>query len=374
MGLRHRVEQLRENVRTGRDPGHDATTSELLIANVFNLLPGRTVEEMGRMAKEAYCAQKRGMIELECAGELTGGFEVVHEPGFDLGRDQAIFCAFHHGAYRLLSHVLMSAGYHVTVVMDRAVAEKSEADFGRNLAEHAESAGLAPDTFAFRDTSDPGLMRGMLRDLKQGRVLILYLDGNTGINRKGLRVDHTVKVPFLGKQLNSRVGIPALAHLAKVPVVPVRLLQSDEDLFWNRAEFLAPIHPEGEPRDVFIERALGILWGTVERQVSADPCRWESLRYANKYVDMASGSAPVRSTVQDGPVRFDFERFALRTDLAENMLFDRQKYLLYSIGETLTKVLETVRSEQHTDIRRIGLDPAVIDWMRKHEFIRTGAN
>lgn len=370
MNFQHRVERLYTNVRSGRDPGYDATTSELFIANVFNLFPGRTVDEMSRMAREAYCAQKRGVIELDCAIELTPTIEIHQEPGFDLGRDQAIFCAFHHGAYRLISHVLMSLGYKVTIIMDRAVAERSEEEFGTNLAEHARREELSLDTFSFRDTSDVGLMRGMLRDLKQGRVLLLYLDGNTGINKKVARDDHTVDVTFLGKQLHSRVGIPALASLAKVPVVPVKMIQSDEDMFWNRVEFSAPIHPQDEERDAYIKRTLQILWGTIEQQVAIDPCRWESLRYSNKYIDMQSGVAPSRITGKSGMLQFDHERFALRTDLAENMLFDRQNYLLYGIGDMLTGLLRSVREQDHRDIREMGLSPEVLNWMHKHEFIR----
>jgi len=367
-----RYDHLVHSVRSGENPGFTVTILELLLANIYNLFPGLSLTEMHDLAKRLFVMQKRSILELQHLSEMMPGLDIVNNSGVKLDAP-AIYCAYHYGAYRLIAPALMTQGCRLTIVMDKMVALEQEADFSMALLAHASEYGLPTDSFAFRDTSDGGLMRGMLRDLKQGRSLLLYLDGNTGTGKVGKKEEHSHAVPFMGHTLASRIGIPVLSQMAKVPIICVRNLRSDERPLENRMEFLPAIQPGTLSREQYIDLALRKMWGVIEEQARADPQHWESLRYINKYVRFAPHTAadPAERIVpgETRPLYFNRRRFSVRTDLPEEMLFDRQRMLLYRIDGQLRNLLRDVQHDAIGDLSV--LDPSVVDWMNSKGFLAT---
>jgi hypothetical protein len=135
---------------------------------------------------------------------------------------------------------------------------------------------------------------------------------------------------------------------------------------------LAPaIHPGDEGRTAFALRSLELIWDILAQSVGADPTQWESFRYANKYIEYMDPIDLVEKVDFAKPFEFDKRRFVFRDDVAEAMLFDRAKALLYPVGKQLGTILNIVmQARSGSTIRDVGLSQDVGEWLAERGIIR----
>src|SRR3546814_7218233 len=91
----------------------------------------------------------------------------------------------------------------------------------------------------------------LLRRLKQGYNVLIYLDGETG-NPKDERYEKWTSVNFLEGVLQVRKGIASISNFVGAPIVPVISRREPENGI--TIHFFSPIRPEKAP-DVMIGRA-----------------------------------------------------------------------------------------------------------------------
>lgn len=343
---------------------------EVVLSNLYRLFPGASLAEMRQMSREAYFNQSRASIEVGYFSELVPQITLTDRSAFPWTSSPAVFVSYHIAGYRLLPAWLLHQGLKLTIVMDKSVAEHKEEKFSGALGAFLTKAGMANDTFRFRDTSDPSLVLKLVRDLKSGSSVLFYIDGNMGIDGKKPSEQHSLAVPFMDHQLHSRTGIPVIAHLAHAPVIPAMMSQSSE-LTKNRVELFPAIIPSGD-RQEFVAKALTEVWGHCEDRVRTNPGLWESLRYVNKYVAYRT-AAPSQSKPlgERDEVIFNYRRFAFRDDFDETVVFDRQEALLFTIGPKVTPFLKTLYEKQEpARLDELKIPDYVGKWLHQKEILR----
>ena len=88
--------------------------------------------------------------------------------------------------------------------------------------------------------------------------------------------DSGVPVPFFGKPARFPRGPVVLAMMAKVPILPVFILQSEEKSRGGfRIVFFDPIEPQGDPRDLpAVDAVVARIAATIESIVREAPAQW----------------------------------------------------------------------------------------------------
>jgi hypothetical protein len=367
-----RIEAMDKELRVKPELRYSEQIQEIVLANLYHLRPNLPWPDTVAAARTLYRNQRRATIDLQHLAELIPKVVVDDRTDGVVSRGPAIFCASHYAGYRLIAPILLSLGMAVTIVIDKHVARAQADMFSGALRKHCRRLGFPNDRFAFRDTSEHGLLLGLARDVRAGRSLLFYLDGNSGIDSSTARNDHTVAVDFLGHSLSSRTGIPQISAMTKAPVVPVRMSRA-ESLEGNFAEFLQPMQFDGGDRDAFVRATLQTLWSLIGEQVDRDPTQWESLRYINKFVEFGARRPSPAERLSSDVVIFDFDRFSVRTDLREKIVFDRRTMLLYPIGDAVADLLDRlVRMPSGADLVRSDLPSSVVDWLIAKQFAVRG--
>ena len=173
-------------------------------------------------------------------------------------------------------------------------------------------------------------------------------DGNGGIHRKSEQFH--LRVPFLGKEINSRKGVAAISWLSKRPIIPVISHYVPGELR-PKVHFLDRIDPlqwAGNPKD-FIPETTRSLYGILEHYLVQYYDQWETWLYLHKYLPedqkVCERQIPAPASGPEA-LRFSFNanEFELfKMDEADHYLFDKRSYATYPIGEDLFYGLHEVR-------------------------------
>ncbi|MHB8742056.1 MAG: lysophospholipid acyltransferase family protein [Sulfuricaulis sp.] len=316
-------------------------------ANVFHLLPQVPVDAHPELLRQIYFNQRRAHADQYHLDVLLRN---VTEEGVGLsaifGGRPSIVCAYHYGAYRLVLPHLMTRGVKVSMLIDHRVAQAQGTDFQDILGRMCAQRGLPAENFRIRDTANPSMLLSLMRDIRAGYSVLVFLDGNIGADRDPGESAHTIPVPFLDATLHSRGGVAALSHMARCPIVPVLTPRTHEAVWASRFEALAPIVPENEARDAYVRRACAAMWSPLDWILRVDPLPWESWRYVDRSLDLDQLQARHRLSHDDADpaqVMFDDQRYALSDENDEPVLFDRLTYRVRTITPTMFGFLQQFR-------------------------------
>ncbi|MFM7202733.1 MAG: hypothetical protein ACKO6N_18250 [Myxococcota bacterium] len=244
--------------------------------------------------------------------EAWEGFELAGEDhlrhALQAGRG-AILAPIHFGRYRWLPIALAhQLERDVLLLIDQPNHQHFQADgtpeewrerfphFGRwNRIEAVSS-------------HSPTVLWEMQRALRQGRLVIMFIDGNSGMEGR-LPDEDCVKVSFFGERIRVRRGIAALSAASGAPIVPV--CTRDRARHPPLLEFDTPLQPPSlaastrAERTAWSERSMAHLYAFLEQQVKRRPARWEEWHLFPRWLDRKAQpfSAPAPGRVSGRPAQ-----------------------------------------------------------------------
>ena len=344
---------------------------EIVWSNIYRLFPDYGLSQISETSQRAYQNQHRASIEVGYLKELVSQIEICEMGDFDWRTKPAVFAAYHFASYRLIPPLLIDQGVDLTIVMDRKVAQFKEEAFTGAISSFLEHRKKDINRFRFRDTSDPALVLKLSKDLRGGRSVLFYIDGNTGVDGGRPQEGHSETVPFIDHKVMSRIGIPIVAELGRAPVIPI-LMQRGTTLTKNYLQVGRAILPTSDRR-AFISSSLTEVWKICGEAVRADPGLWESLRYANKYLtfnDAPNGSSCLRDVTLDDFVVFNEKRYAFSDEHAEPVFFDRARAELFQLSANAVPFVKTVsRQIRPGKVADLAIPFYVTQWMIKKEIL-----
>jgi lauroyl/myristoyl acyltransferase len=258
-----------------------------------------------------------------------------------------IFCTCHLGSYRLMNLVLARLGAPFSLLIDNRTYREQGEKFIRIQDEAAVHFGQKPGQMALIDAEQPTAGLQLIRALKQGRILVAYLDGNTGTGGVTRQDDKLVGVEFLGRPLLARKGIAFLSVATQTPIVPVFAYRPDA--YTNVLHVMEARHPghvPAEAREATVATLTQHLYDDFATLLRQYPSQWEGWFYVQKYLDLAAIRAGYEAApVADRPAKtdwlFNHDRYANVPDPSGNaaLLFDKHLYRSFKITDQLSELL-----------------------------------
>jgi lauroyl/myristoyl acyltransferase len=279
----------------------DELRVRIAYANLRSALGGtRSARTLRRLARESRRVLRR--TEFETAHPvLWTGFTmagVEHLERALVGKG-AIVVSGHVGPYRFIPIELAQRGHHVDVVVDRRGIDRETgvlAVQGRLARELVDADGrvghwranlLGRLGMINAEASDVAVR--MVRALRAGHVLMVYVDGNTGAGAR--KAEHLERVPFMGTDVLLRQGIGEIAKVSGAPVVPA--------FAWRRPlrRHLCRFHPAitpspAESRAAFSTRMLRDVMALFEARLADSPGAWEEWHHFHRMRDDAPPTTP----------------------------------------------------------------------------------
>lgn len=268
-----------------------------------------------------------------------------HQVVTELQKGPFIFCSYHLGSFRKIVSVLARFGYDFSLIVDRGVYE-TQKDVSEALVKEINARYGTSSDFEIINAENFGAAMTMTKQLKSGRSIVAYIDGNRGTGGAPKDDKQMLKVNFLGQQLHVRKGLSYISFLTGIPILPViSFRRSPDDI---SVYFYEPIDPvKATSRKAFCQATTQRLYDILEERLLQYPLQWEGWLYIHKYLDTDNlikqrRPEPDKQATRLTPrsqLRFNDKRYGLYQFGNQFHLFDFDTYLTYLIGKEEFQVL-----------------------------------
>ena len=291
----------------------------------------------------------------------------------DIHTRPRVFCTLHLGSYRLINHFLCRHGVQFTLVVDNATLEQQGAKF---LALQAATSAYAGSTLRILNAESASIGLQMIREIKAGRSLLFYIDGNTGVGGMGRQDEKVVPISFLDGHILARKGIAFLAHVTRSPIVPVAAFRHDAADF--EMHFFPAIVPDAQqPREAFAAETTQHIFDLFATLLRRYPEQWEGWLYLNHFVDQAAryqqyAPQPGPAELPARPV-FNQARYAIFWQGDRLQLFDQLTYLSFNLSEQLRALLQQLEALPAEVQQRFARTPVFQDLCNRQVIVAASA-
>lgn len=309
-------------------------------ANVENIMPRIPRSEHEALFRDLLLQQIFTTFDHTCltAGDLA---KIEGDGLANPGEGARIYCTYHLGSYRMLTSVLYRKGVDCVLLVGSNMHQSQGDDLTAHIDALRRERGLN-NLFRIVDAGHPSAALSVLRELKAGRSLIVYVDGSPETAPEPGDEAQFLSVQFGQREVLTRKGVGYLSHAAGVPIVPV--VSHREADFTNVLQCLDTIRPEaGSDREEYCRQALQQLYNGFWDVLNRYPSQWEGWNYIQSFL---KPEAPVQNKTRGLVTRpvFNVDRYSLCELEQASILFDRRLYQTYEITDDLRDLLLNINT------------------------------
>lgn len=245
-----------------------------------------------------------------------------------------LIVTFHTGSYRLLNFLLAKWNIPISILLNQ-IALKEQGPIYSKLSKEISGTETQLELI---DSDSPRSAINLLKAIKDKRLIIIYIDGNTGMGDRASENKNSILVNFLNGRLYVRGGIGYLSYKTQTPVLPV-LAHFDDDGS-NIIECFPVIRPNAEgTKEDYEYEAMQKVYDNAASVIGKYPNQWEGWFYIHK-------SAVINNTdeeidLQEKDLSWykpkDFGVFRMGKD---NYLIDKKHYSFQQISDNLYDKLD----------------------------------
>lgn len=320
----------------------------IVSASFSNYLPQSDVRLHHLMYKNILLHQQLSVLEQSYTSVLDHiTCENLDKTIWDTLKHKAsIICTFHTGSYRVINLFLIRNKIPFSLVIAGNV-KTQQGDLFKSLYKQFHGKD-GSDELTLIDAESPVAGLQMLKELRKGRNLLIYIDGNTGSGHAADNNNHCL-VNFLRQKIFARKGIAFLSHISGSPIITAASYRkSIEDI---QLRFFETIYPDaGLDRNIFAEITTQKIYNSFADIVERYPDQWEGWLYIHKSAHITGNRYQKQVTISSGSIaaglfRFNCLKFGIFKigDIA--FLLRKSNYVSYQIDSSLYDLLLTCISK-----------------------------
>ena len=260
--------------------------------------------------------------------DIEGNIDLFNDPNQNF-----IVSAFHLGSYRSIGNLLLQKKYDFSLLVRKEIyAEQMDRFllFNQKMHDHFGT----PTGSTVLNAEDPSVLVKMLRELRSGRSLLTYLDGNTGTDTQ----DSLVEIDFLNQRILARQGLSYLSFMAKVPIVPVVCYRKPDGR--NVLHIGEPISLNNTAkREQYAQETTQSMFNFFGGFLNKYPDQWEGWHYVHKFLQPTPPTYPTYQSVKKLVYSFNTTRYDIFDLKTSPLLFDNTSYQTFEITPDLKEFL-----------------------------------
>lgn len=320
-------------------------TFNFVSANLINFMPNIPATEHEVVFKNIMLNKDLSILEQQYPEVLdTVSYEGLNKSIFtQLNNGPAIFCTFHMGSNRMVNHFLAANKIPFTLVIANHIS-KEEGDLFVQMFNNVYKSNL-DNELRIIQAEQPNAALKMLRELKNGNSLLVYIDGNTGAGDDSIKNENRHKIVFLNQSIYARTGVAYLSYIANVPIIPVVCYRKSlEDL---KLKFFPSIFPEKNmEKTIFTKVTTQKIFDLFVTILEKYPEQWECWIYLHQ---VANTKEFIHSkNAIDYSFRLNKKKFGVFNINSDLFLFDKSSYSSYPIdSKTYSAILKAANEPIH---------------------------
>ena len=327
-------------------------TLNFVSANLLNFIPSLPVEKHEDTFKKIFVHQSLSVLDEQHIDVLEKNVKVegMENETLDyLRNNAAIICTFHMGSSRLINHYLAKNKVNLTLVLSDFSMKANGGWFNKMYDGYKKLAGFKEDRISIISVDEPNAVRKMLGELKNGRKLLIYIDGNSGSGNKNIKNENSCEIDFLEESIYARAGVAYLSYLAQVPIIEaVSYRKNWEEIVLKFNKVIEP--NKNIDRETYFKTTTQGIYNRFSEVLLQHPEQWEGWLNLHEVINpqafKKTESLNHKSTVtEEGRFRLNKLNFGVFNIDSDCFLFDKKKYVSYKIPEPIYKKL--LHSEVH---------------------------
>jgi lauroyl/myristoyl acyltransferase len=258
-----------------------------------------------------------------------------------------ILCAFHYGAYQLITPALIKKNRKFFVVINNSDANNSNVlkessdyfKFGKKRYKNT-----VQDTIIHLSIHNENFVFQAKELLENGYIMLVFIDGNSGIdgimNTMGKNM---LEIDFFDKKIFVKKGIASLSYSFKVPIFPIFFNRKDNGKSINICCY-EPIFPNSnKTKSEYEEEAIPRLYELLSNHLKQRPYQWDGWLYVHKWLNLESlkdnkSTKYLRYSENENLIfnKNKYIKFNLKNKI---FLLDKDTHLAYEINESFLKII-----------------------------------
>ncbi|QTE41519.1 hypothetical protein [Mucilaginibacter rubeus] len=329
-------------------------------AHLSNFIPHLKVSEHAQIFQEILFHQKLSWLDIQFENipDLVSVNGLTNSLLSQIKTKPAVLCTFHLGSIRLLNLMLGHYGIKFALILSEAAIAEYQDIYLEIYKKH--NCYGANGSFTIISAQSPSAALQMLKAVKRGESLLLYVDGNTGTGKTNLTNERLLKVNFLAESIHARTGAAYIAHLANIPLITAASFRNSLDDI--QIKFFEPMCPDSEPdREEFISKAIRLTYEQLSNLVQCYPGQWETWLSLHRFIKPELFNQPEKRYDKIAHKKFysfNLDKFGLFMVDLKCYLFDKRKYQGIEISNEL---YHTLKSCINAKINRSEIEANIID-------------
>jgi lauroyl/myristoyl acyltransferase len=302
-------------------------------ANLVNFIPEMDVTEHEPLFRQILLYQKLSRLDAEYPNIYDSvSIDGLNNETLRLLKEQpSIICSFHFGSIRLINYFLANNFIKFSLVISDSALEDFRGLYKNLYAQHAAYPG--DDGFNIISAQSPHSGLQMLRELKKGHCLLIYIDGNSGAGNDSINNENRVKINFLAETMYARKGIGYISHLSGAPIiVAANYRKTIDDI---RIKFFEPIFPDKNlDRETYVNITTQKIYDIFSDLLIQYPHQWEAWLYLHTVIKPAEFKDIKHETssgLQADQLVLNKKKFGLFNIGNEFFLFNKRTYKSYKL-------------------------------------------
>lgn len=318
----------------------------LIAANIMQIMPQSNFDYHKEIFKNITLFQKLSRLDQFYANsiencELLGFTDSIKN---SIQKTPFIFTTFHLGSYRLINHFLIKQGISFDLLIAKNTYEREgnifEVIYNKNKIDEHQKIGLI-------DAENSSAIFSMLRCLKNGRSLLIYMDGNTGIGSNS-KNNINLSLTKLGDgEILARKGAMEISFLTNIPIINILSFVENSR---TKLKFYPIINFNEGTKEEYANYALSEIYKQFETLLLKYPDQWEGWFYIHKSLCVknrhASDNQPDKISYRNKYLfnYFDYGIFKIKE---KYYLFNKNNLLSYNIDINLfVKLFRSINIKQ----------------------------
>jgi lauroyl/myristoyl acyltransferase len=321
-------------------------TLNFVSANFLNFIPSLPIEEHEDAFKKIFVHQSLSVLDEQHIDVLDKNVEIegMDNEGLEyLRNNPAIICTFHMGSSRLLNHYLAKNGVNLTLVLSDFSMKANGGFFNKMYEGYKKLSGFKEDRISIISVDEPNAVRKMLGELKNGRKLLIYIDGNSGSGNKNIQNENSCEIDFLEESIYARAGVAYLSYLAQVPIVEaVSYRKNWEDIVLKFNKFIEP--NRNVDRETYFQTTTEGIYKRFSEVLRQHPEQWEGWLNLHEVINPKAfkNTASVinnKAELSEKQLILNKYNFGVFNIDDDHFLFDKKKYNSFKINRNIYKKL-----------------------------------
>jgi lauroyl/myristoyl acyltransferase len=249
-----------------------------------------------------------------------------------------IYVTIHMGSFRIIPHYLISKGIKICLPITKRVYQEQAEQYKAI----EKSTYHTDNTVEIVNVEEPGAIMKLIRLVKGGYSLLIYLDGNSGIGGMERQDNKLIEVLFFEQIIYSRKGIGFLSYILKLPVQPI-ITYYHPSYESSTIKVALPSNIDFKiERENYIQTITNNLWKIFEKMIKTYPDQWEGWLYIDSFLRPVTTT---NHTVDRIKYCFNSLKYDFINNTQGSFLYDLEIRQLVKLTHSLFGVLSKINTD-----------------------------